>query len=83
MKIEKINYTSYNSDVVTNLLQIHCDDEAGQSILAHIVKIQETHNKLMEVINQQAILLAECSEFVDAEKKQAIEDLNNFEGRVK
>lgn len=76
MKVTKIDYSTYNHSDDT--LSISCDREAGQSILAHIVKIQEDFTKFNDHITKQAILLAECREFVNDEMKKSIDQLNKM-----
>lgn len=75
MKIEKIETNEYSS---FDTLYIRGDKEAVQSVLAHIVKIQEDFTKFNNHITKQAILLAECREFVNDEMKASIDQLNKM-----
>jgi hypothetical protein len=71
-ELKKIDYSSFST------LYLKGDKEAIELALADIVKMQDNHNQLMEVINKQAILLNECREFVDAELKESIKQLNQL-----
>jgi hypothetical protein len=75
MKIDELKTIDYGS---FSTLYLKGDKEAIELALADIVKMQDNHNQLMEVINKQAILLNECLEFVDAELKESIKQLNQL-----
>lgn len=76
MKISKLNYTQYHYSDDT--ISIEADREMAESIIAHITRMQEKQNKLQEICNNQAKLLKECSEFVDNELRESINQLNQF-----